>query len=224
MSVEAESLDSYFKAHPEGLSIPAEDLCLALMEIGAAKLGEFKLVHNENEAEFIPAPIYVSLRRVKRFLNLKEIVINLYLSVLQDLHFDLVADIPNTATPFVSTISDRLGKGMITPRGTKTHGIDEKVEGLLDFDRGKTVVLIDDVITRGTSKFGPLTLLGEAGVFVKDVVVLIDREQGGKEELEKQGYKLHSVMKLGQMLDFYLRIGKINKGTYAKVQYYLGKA
>ena len=44
----------------------------------------------------------------------------------------------------------------------------------------------------------------------EDVVVLVDREAGGKEQLAEKGYDLHAAFGMGQMLNFYTRVGKMN--------------
>jgi uridine monophosphate synthetase len=63
------------------------------------------------------------------------------------------------------------------------------------------VVLIDDIITDGGSKFEAIAVLEEAGLIVNDLVILIDREQGGRELLASKGYALHSILTISQCLD-----------------------
>ena len=62
-------------------------------------------------------------------------------------------------------------------------------------------MLIDDIITDGASKFEAIEPLEEAGLVVKDLVILIDREQGGRELLAAKGYTLHSVLTISQCFD-----------------------
>ena len=63
------------------------------------------------------------------------------------------------------------------------------------------MVLIDDIITDGGSKFEAIAVLEEAGLIVNDLVILIDREQGGRELLASKGYALHSILTISQCLD-----------------------
>ena len=63
------------------------------------------------------------------------------------------------------------------------------------------MVLIDDIITDGASKLEAIQPLEEAGLVVKDLVILIDREQGGRELLAARGYALHSVLTISQCFD-----------------------
>ena len=59
-------------------------------------------------------------------------------------------------------------------------------------------MVLDDLITTGGSKIEAIAPLAEAGLVVKDVVVLVDREQGGAEELAARGLRLHAALTLGR--------------------------
>jgi orotate phosphoribosyltransferase len=69
--------------------------------------------------------------------------------------------------------------------------------------------VIDDLATTGGSKFEAIEKLTGAGLVVKDVVVLVDRQSGAKETLAQAGYILHAVLTIGEMLDFWDRTGKV---------------
>ena len=79
---------------------------------------------------------------------------------------------------------------MIYPRKeVKTYGTKAEIEG--EYHAGETIVVIDDLATTGGSKFEAIEKLTGAGLVVKDVVVLVDRQSGAKESLERAGY-LHA--------------------------------
>ena len=84
-------------------------------------------------------------------------------------------------------------------RQEKGYGTRKKIEGL--YRAGERVVVIDDIITDGASKFEAIEPLEEAGLVVRDLVILIDREQGGRELLAARGYTLHSVLTISQCFD-----------------------
>ena len=82
---------------------------------------------------------------------------------------------------------------MIYPRKeAKSYGTKAEIEG--EYHAGETVVVIDDLATTGGSKFEAIEKLTGAGLVVKDVVVLVDRQSGAKESLEQAGYPLHAVL------------------------------
>jgi len=212
MSIEAKRGEP---AHPEGLTDAQERLSAQLFDIGAIKFGDFRLKLHDKNPEAPLSPVYIDLRVLRRFPEAKAAAVDVYQELVQPLRFDLLADIPTAATPLVSSLSDRLDVGMVTPRtDAKGHGTGTKIDGLLDSDKGRTAVLIDDLVTRADSKLEAVGILTSQGVAVKDIVVLIDREQGGKEQLATAGFDLHSALTMGQMLDLYARTGKISQVAY----------
>lgn len=86
---------------------------------------------------------------------------------------------------------------------------------------GDVVLLIDDLITQADSKLGAVNILKSSGLKVHDVVVLVDREQGGAKKLSEAGYKLHAALKFSALLDFYYRAGKIDASKYRESRDYL---
>jgi len=59
--------------------------------------------------------------------------------------------------------------------------------------------------------------LEAAGLEVRDVVVLIDRQQGGGAELAEAGYRLHAVLRLSEMLDLLVEAGRISAAQRAVI-------
>jgi uridine monophosphate synthetase len=117
-------------------------------------------------------------------------------------------------------VSLELGCPLIYPRKeVKGYGTKRAVEG--EFQKGERVVVLDDLITTGASKLEAIAPLEELGLQVKDVVVLIDREQGGREDLEKRGYRLHAVFDLGEMLGVLAHHGRISTAQRDEVTAFL---
>jgi uridine monophosphate synthetase len=111
---------------------------------------------------------------------------------------------------------------MITPRAPKTHGL---VDGTIDgaYAPGETVLLIDDLVTHAESKIEAARVLEANGLRVRDIAVLIDREQGGPAQLAAAGYALHAATRLGQLLAYLRRTGGIDEARYAEVTAYLAR-
>ena len=103
----------------------------------------------------------------------------------------------------------------IRPEGTGKRGI----EG--HFNVGDIALIIDDLITRGSSILETAELLQENGLKVKDVIVLVDREHGAAERLRRHGYNLMSILKLDVMLTHYKSRGLISEETYNTCAEYL---
>ncbi len=101
----------------------------------------------------------------------------------------------------------------------KEYGTKKAIEGA--YQVGEKVVMIDDMVTNGLSKVESLKPLEEEGLKIKDIVVLVDREQGGRDNLEKKGYAFHCVFTLAQWLKVLLDHKKITKKKYEEVTAYL---
>ena len=78
-----------------------------------------------------------------------------------------------------------------------------------------------DVITSGSSVIETAAILRKEGLRVQEVVVFLDRQQGGKLNLEKNGINVHSVVTVNQLFDILLEAGKVSKDQKAEVERFL---
>lgn len=184
------------------LKAPLETLALTLHEIGAVKLGNFRL-HSGRLS-----PIYIDLRLLVSFPHAMRQVAAAYRHLLDGISFDLLAAYPYAALPIGVAISLQMDRPLIYPRKeAKAHGTGRQVEGR--WEAGQTAVVVEDLITSGDSILQAVAALKDEGLRVRDAVVLIDREQGGRENLEEQGYRLHAVMTLDRLLSILEDRGRI---------------
>ncbi len=82
---------------------------------------------------------------------------------------------------------------------TKEHGRQKLVEG--NFKEGDKVVIVEDVITTGGSIFQAIEAVEESGGTIEGVIVVVDRQQGGEQNLNDKGYTLHSIFKIDEVLE-----------------------
>ncbi len=201
---------------PAGAAL-ADEVALGLHALGAVRFGEFTLKSGKK------SPIYVDLRLLVSDPGLMSMVARLFQDLLAPLRYDRIAAIPYGGLPIGQAVALRTGKPLLYPRReVKEHGTKKAIEGA--FSPGETVVVLDDLITTGGSKLEALAPLMEAGLKVTDVVVLVDREQGGVEELAARGLKLHAALTLGQILDSLVRHGVISPGVRSDVHAALASA
>ena len=176
----------------------ADELLLA----GCIKFGEFTLKSG------LKSPIYIDLRQIITFPKLLEQVAAAYLPFLDKLQFDRIAGLPYAAIPIATAISLAGNYPMIYPRKeVKAYGTKAQIEG--EYHADETAVVIDDLATTGGSKFEAIEKLTGAGLVIKDVVVLVDRQSGAKESLAKAGYAMHAVLTIGEMLGHWEETGKV---------------
>ena len=180
------------------------NLADGLLEAGCIKFGEFTLKSG------LKSPIYIDLRQIISYPKLLEQIGAAYLPLLKGLKFDRIAGLPYAAIPIATVISLQGNYPMIYPRKeVKTYGTKAEIEG--EYQAGETVVIIDDLATTGGSKFEAIEKLTEAGLVVKDVVVLIDRQSGAKESLAQAGFAMHAVLTITQLLDYWEQTQKVEK-------------
>lgn len=189
-------------------------LILNLFTIGVMKFGAFTLKSGT------VSPLYIDLRILVSYPQVMKRVVRAYCDVLQALYYDRLVAVPYASLPIVSAISLRLNAPWIyTRKEAKNYGIKKPVEG--EYKKGERVVVIDDLISSGSSKQEMIDSLEKIGLRIKDVVVLIDRLQGGREDLAKNGYILHAVFTIDEMLEVLKNEGKIEKPLYIKVKRFI---
>ncbi len=87
----------------------------------------------------------------------------------------------------------------VVRKEAKSHGRGKRIEG--NFIAGDSVVVVDDVITTGDSTLKAIAAIEEEGGKVAFVVVLVDRDEGGKANIESKGYSVASLFKRGELVD-----------------------
>jgi orotate phosphoribosyltransferase len=88
----------------------------------------------------------------------------------------------------------------------KKHGLMKWIEG--DVQSGDRVVIIDDVITTGGSAIQAIEKAEESGLDIVKVIVLVDREEGGRENINKKGYEVESIFTKSELFEEYERLTK----------------
>jgi len=191
-------------------------LALALYDSGCVKFGTFELKSG------ITSPIYIDLRLLVSEPALLRSVAKALAQRAEELTFDRIAGIPYAALPIGVAMALELDRPMIYPRReVKQHGTQRAIEGA--FEPGETALLVDDLITRGGSKLEAIETLQAAELAVRDVLVLIDREQGGAADLAQHGYHLHAVLTLTQLLAELAASGRISDAQRDEVLTYLAR-
>lgn len=198
-------------------------LAQTLFDLGGVKFGNFTVSEST-----VSSPVFVNPKvlisnptalRVASKLMQQEIDLAQSLRRPRVHPFAVVAGVPVGGLLLASAYSLETNIPLIyarsRPEGTGQRGI----EG--HYSPGDTALIIDDLITRGGSVVETAKLLEESSLKVKDVIVLIDREQGATERLRHLGYNLISILKLDVMLTHYMSRGLISEETYSTCAEYL---
>lgn len=193
---------------------PTDQLTNRLFDSGCIKFGTFTLKSG------LTSPIYVDLRLLASHPSLLREVARVMGSTARQLQFDRIAAIPYAGLPIGVALALELDRPLVYPRKeVKSHGTRRAIEGA--FEAGERALLVDDLITRGDSKLEAIEALEEQGLEVQDVLVLIDREQGGQKDLAERGYRLHSTLLLTEMLSVLRDSGRVTSAHHSDVLNYL---
>lgn len=189
-------------------------MILKLADIDAIKFGEFTLKSG------IRSPIYMDLRVIVSYPDVLRAVSEEMWKMVKGLDFDIICGVPYTALPIATAMSLEHGKPMVMRRKeTKKYGTRQALEGV--YGAGMACLIVEDLVTSGSSVFETIEPLEAEGITVRDVVVLLDREQGGRQNLAEKNYNLHSVITMQELLDTLFEGGKIGEAMHDKVMQFI---
>lgn len=193
----------------------------ALWKLGAIEFGDFSVgrtaVHSPVHLNLRllvskPAALQRAARVIRTEVETRQRMLN-----PQVAPFQLVAGVPfgglHLATAF--SLGARVPLIYLHPG----NGEGKRIEGL--HESGQTVLVIDDLVTGGHSIVETAESLAEAGLHVRDAVVLVDRQQGGRQLLKRHGIHLISVLSLEVILNYLMSSGKIKEEWFRRCLDYL---
>lgn len=191
-----------------------DKLTKALCDANVIKFGLFSLASGRK------SPVYVDIRILPSSPASFSVAIDELVKKVKELKVDVVAGAETAGIPIAAAIAIKAKLPMVYVRKRpKSYGTMSFIEGVLQKDQ--KVVLIDDMITDGRSKMRFIEGIRKEGAICEDVLVILDREQGGTDNLAGEGLKLHSLMKLKEMLEYMKKNGLADEDNYNITMNYL---
>jgi orotate phosphoribosyltransferase/uridine monophosphate synthetase len=194
----------------------------ALWKLGAVQFGSFTLGRTT-----VDSPVYVNLRLLighpTALWRAASIIWEEIQALQSMLHpqmerSELVAGVPfgglHVATAF--SLHAKIPMIYLHPR---LDDLGSDIEGI--YHPNQRVLIMDDLLAGGGSILQTALQLGEAGLIVRDAVVLLDRQQGGREALRRQGINMVSILTLEVLMNFLMSSGKISEDQYRRTMAFL---
>jgi uridine monophosphate synthetase len=201
------------------MSSTAEKVAGALYRSGCIKFGTFKI---KSGAE---SPYYVDLARLlsapKELCNIADIAADKIKALMASQKIDKLASIELKGALIVPSIACRVDLPCVVVRKEeKAYGATGRIAGA-EVATGDNILFFDDVVSEGLSKLEGIKPLQELGAHVKHLMVVVNREQGGKENLENLGYEVHALAKISDIVDSLYRSRSISKAQAGAVLDYI---
>lgn len=193
-----------------------DDFICSLFKIGAIQFGEYTLKTGHKTS------VYVNLRKIISYPGMLRFVAEVMWDAVAGTEFDLICGVPYTALPIATCISlDHQVPMVMRRKEKKDYGTKQMIEG--DYREGQSCLIVEDVITKGTSIIETAEDLKNVGLKVNAAVVLVDRKQGGKENLADHHYNVKTIFTLPIILKTLTHSGLLNQKELDYVNRYLAE-
>lgn len=181
----------------------------ALYNSGCLKFGSFKIKSGALSPYYIDLACLLS--KPKELCTIADVAADKIRAIMTSDKVDKLASIELKGALILPSIACKVNLPCsVVRKEEKGYGVTGRIAGA-GVAKGENVLFFDDVVSEGLSKVEGIKPLEERGAHVKHIVVVVDREQGGKEKLEKVGYKVHALAKVSELVNSLLKGDKISE-------------
>ena len=192
-----------------------KEFAIFLYKNNIIRFGNFTLASGKNSSYYVDLrliPSYPHQFR-KMIKNLQNLIVEK--TGLDD--FDCLASVPTGGLVVTSALAIEIVKPLIYVRSKpKEHGTTKSIEGKIS--AGMKVMMVDDVMTTGTSVLNGINQLKEAGLLVSDLYVIINRLEGGDKALSDIGVQTHQLTDILEITDILFQEKLIDKEIFEKIK------
>jgi len=194
----------------------------ALYRSGCLKFGNFRIKSGAASPYYIDLACLLS--SPKELCNVAEVVADEIRLLMVIERIDKLASIELKGALILPSIGCLVDLPCIVVRKEeKAYGVVGRVAGA-EVIKGDRILFFDDVVSEGLSKVEGIKPLEELGAKIEHLIVIVDREQGGKENLEKLGYRVHALSKISDLVNNLVESKHISKQQGESVLNYIKKS
>ena len=192
-----------------------KEFAIFLYKNDIIKFGNFTLASGKDSS------YYIDLRLVPSFPHqFRKMIKNLQNLIIEKIgldNFDSLASVPTGGLVVASALAIETVKPLIYVRNKpKEHGTTKSIEGKIS--SGMKVIMIDDVMTTGTSVLNGIKQLKESNLSISNVFVLINRLEGADKALNEIGVQTHQLTDILEISSFLFQEKLITKEIFEKVK------
>jgi len=153
------------------------------------------------------SPYYLDCRKITLYSLTFGLIGALFWQKIKYLGVDGIAGMSMGADPIVCSILAKANEedisleGILVRKEPKKYGTQRQIEG--NIREGMDIVLVEDVITTGSSVLKAAEILEKEKLQIVKIFALIDREEGGKENIEAKGYEFEAFFTFSEILKKY---------------------
>jgi len=167
----------------------------------------------------ILAPIYTDNRLLMSYPKERDFIIDSFLKIIKekDLNPDVIVGIATSGIPWASWIADKLNLPMIYIRKKqKDYGRENLIEG--KFEKGKKVIIIEDLISTGGSSINGVKVVKQAGgVILANLTIFTYELEKAKQNFEKENVELISLSNFTTLVNVAVKEKYLSKEEEEKV-------
>lgn len=198
-------------------SFPIEEkkieLACKLYEVGVIKFGEFPLQNN------VSSPVSVDLRLIPSYPDLMMSIVELLHAITADCSYVHVCGASIAGIPLASFTSAKYNTPLLLANLEELAKGRSLVQG--KFTEKDACLVIDDIATSGKGMLNMIEKLERTGITIKDVAVILNRQQEARRKLQNSGYTLHAIFTMSELIEILAKEGKLNPKMHETVKEYL---
>jgi len=185
------------------------EVASALYRSGCLKFGSFRIKSGALSPYYIDLACLLS--SPKELCKIAEIAACEIKNLMAVERIDKLASIELKGVLILPSIGREVNLPCVVVRKKeKAYGVTGRIAGA-EVAKGEHILFFDDVVSEGLSKLEGIRSLEQLGADVVHIMVVVDREQGGRENLERLGYKVHALAKISELVDRLLQSKLISK-------------